>query len=398
MSYDYINATGTVQADTADTLTTIQAEWQGIFGQDLDLSPQTPQGMMMAAQAIGRDTILKNNAVVANQINPNLAGGVWLDAICALTGMTRVPQAFTQVTCTVAGVDGTVIPQGSKAADANGNQYQAAADITLSGPTTSQWLAVTAGALSCPAGTLTNIVDGVLGWETITNPADGIAGYAQQSDASARNLRRQTLALQGSGTAISVSSALWALPNVQSALVLENATSAPAVVQGVSMVRNSICCIVNGGIDADIGSAIVLKKSGGCSTEFTAPIAATTVDVLSSVGGQTMAINFCRAAQVPVQIEITVPASSRSTIQADIRYAVAQYASGNVDGQDGFIVGASVSPYELAAAVSAQIPGVYISNCRLTRVSDATLTGATVAINAWEVATTSDSLVSVVLV
>ncbi|WP_310625811.1 baseplate J/gp47 family protein [Limnohabitans sp.] len=396
MSYDYINSTGTVQADTSDTLATIKAEWQRIFGQDLDLSPQTPQGMMMAAQAIGRDTILKNNAAVANQINPNLAGGVFLDDICALTGMQRIAQAFTQVTCTVAGVEGTVIAKGKKAADANGNQYQAAADITLSGPTTSQWLAVNAGALACPAGTLTQIVDGVLGWETITNPVDGVVGYAQQSDASVRNLRRKTLALQGSGTAISVSSALWALPNVQSALVLENASSAPAVVQGVSMTRNSICCIVNGGLDADVANTILTKKSGGCGTSFTCPVATTTVNV-SAVGGQIVPINFCRASQVPVQIEITVPKNSKSTIQSDILYAVAQYASGNVDGQDGFILGASVSPYELAAAVSAQIPGVYIANCRLTRVSNNALTNSTVAINPWEVAITSDGLVNVVL-
>lgn len=60
-----------------------------MFGQDLDISPETPQGVLITMETENRDAIVRNNAELANQINPDLAGGVFLDAIWALMGGAR---------------------------------------------------------------------------------------------------------------------------------------------------------------------------------------------------------------------------------------------------------------------------------------------------------------------
>lgn len=88
-SYNYVSNRGLVIPDTATTLAQVEAEWREALGQDLDVSPDTPQGVLITAEVEARDAVARNNAEVANQINPDISGGVWLDAIWALTGGQR---------------------------------------------------------------------------------------------------------------------------------------------------------------------------------------------------------------------------------------------------------------------------------------------------------------------
>jgi hypothetical protein len=73
-NYTYVTPTGVIVADTSDILSEVQAEWQGVFGPTLNLAQSTPQGLMIAAEALARSNVVKNNAVVSNQINPNQFG------------------------------------------------------------------------------------------------------------------------------------------------------------------------------------------------------------------------------------------------------------------------------------------------------------------------------------
>ena len=95
--YNYITETGIIIPDTSENLTSVQQEFKETFGEDLVLNPETPQGVIINQLTLGRNAVAENNAQLANQINPNYAGGVFLDAIMSLTGMQRRPAQFSSV-------------------------------------------------------------------------------------------------------------------------------------------------------------------------------------------------------------------------------------------------------------------------------------------------------------
>src|ERR1700744_6527208 len=96
--YEYLQQTGVVVPDTSGLLADVQTEYQTVFGSDLIVTPNTPQGVLITAETLARTEVVNNNAALANQINPNVAGGVFLDAILALTGVQRTPASPTLVT------------------------------------------------------------------------------------------------------------------------------------------------------------------------------------------------------------------------------------------------------------------------------------------------------------
>ncbi len=108
--YTYLMDTGTVSIDTSDLLADVENEWLAAFGATLDLDSSTPQGTMIAAETVARASVMKNNADVANTINPNLSYGVFLDAICALLGVDRgINQSTVAHSVQITGNPSTII-------------------------------------------------------------------------------------------------------------------------------------------------------------------------------------------------------------------------------------------------------------------------------------------------
>jgi hypothetical protein len=232
MTYQYIDTTGVILSDTSTVQAEVVSEWQTALGADLITTPDTPQGVLIAQETQARANVINNNAAVANQLNPNVAGGVFLDAICAWLGLYRTPASFTQVNnVTLNGVLNTIIPAGVQASTAAGDIFvlQSSVTIPVSGSISGNFLALQSGAVPCAIGALTNIEPStaVLGWESITNPTAGILGNVTQSDAELRTLRLNTLALQGMNSALSTSSNLINTTGVTSSAFLENYYNVP---------------------------------------------------------------------------------------------------------------------------------------------------------------------------
>jgi hypothetical protein len=229
--YNYNNSTGVIVPDTSTILASVQTTYLDVFGADLVTTADTPQGVLITAEALAETAVVNNNAAIANQINPNIAGGTFLDAIMALTGIQRTPSTQTIVTgVTMSGVAGTVIPQGTLAATAAGDQFATQAQITLDlgGTGSVNFASVAFGAIPCAISALDVIVSNVLGWETVTNPVAGVLGSLTQSDQAARAYRNNTLAFQGVALPVAITSALYATPNVSNVTFLENYNSVPA--------------------------------------------------------------------------------------------------------------------------------------------------------------------------
>lgn len=363
VDYQYITDTGTIVADTSALLAEVQTSFKALFGVDLVLDPSTPQGVLMTALTLMRTKIVNNNAALANQINPNIAGGVFLDAIMALLGVQRTAATRTVVPgVTLTGVAGTLISAGSQAENENGDLFETISNVVIGvdGTATTNFQAVEYGPIVCPQNTLNQISTNILGWETVNNPNPGTVGSNTQSDQAARAYRNNTLAFQGVALPVAIISALYHTEGVQSLSFLENNAATTQVIEGISLVANSIWVCINGGSDTDVAAALLENKSNGCAWN-----GSTTVNLVEPASGQTYPVKFQRPTDVPILIRVTSP----NGVAQNIKTAILEWAVGNIGGLQGFVVGGDVSPYEIAAAINYQYPETFIQKVEITLAS-----------------------------
>ena len=133
--YDYLIENGVIVIDAGFIEQQVIAEYKALFGAELVTTPNTPQGMLIQAEVQARIAVADNNARLANQINPNLAGGVALDSIMALTNpFGRTASSPSVVFANVAGTVGTVIPAGvvvEETGTGDNNQFVTVEQITI---------------------------------------------------------------------------------------------------------------------------------------------------------------------------------------------------------------------------------------------------------------------------
>jgi hypothetical protein len=405
--YNYINTTGVIVPDSSDILAEVQGEYVAVFGADMSTDPSTPQGVLITAEALARTQVVQNNAALANQINPNVAGGVFLDAIMALTGIQRTPQGQTVVTnVTLTGVVGTVIPAGSRAATAAGDLFSSLSAVTIpsSGSVMVNFASIEYGAIPCAANALNVIVNGgVLGWEGVDNnpsstPASATTlGTTTQSDQAARAYRNNTLAFQGLSLAAAIMAALYATPGVTSLTFQENVAATTATINAISMLPHSVYACVEGGSDAAVAEALLENKSSGAAWN-----GGTTIPVVEPASGQTYSVSFDRPAQVGILIEVTTPNGN----EASIIQSILDYAAGAIQITDqngvtqtlpGFVVGADVSPFEIAGAIMAENPGTIITSVEIGLAPSGSLSTNTIDVAVNAIAQTQESYITVII-
>lgn len=393
--YEYIVSTGVVVPDTAETLLRVQNEFKTAFGSDLVVTPDTPQGVLITAETLARDNVIKNNAALANQINPNIAGGVFLDAICELTALERDLATKSTVSATVSGTPSTLIPAGSRAQTVAGDLFETTGDVTLdgSGNGTASFQSVDFGPIPAAMGALSQITTGVLGWENVSNGAAATLGQNVQSDLSLRQLRKVTLALQGTALPEAIISVLYAVPEVKSLTFRENITASTATIDGVSLVAHSIYACVDGGTDLDVATALLSRKSLGGNWN-----GGVTVNVTEPASGQVYAVKFARPTLIPIKAQVTVTVNT-SLLDPNtvVKQAILDYAAGLLEGEPGFIVGGDVSPFELAGAINREAPGIYVRLLEIAKVSGGSFDTVEIPIAINELATIIGSNITVIV-
>lgn len=392
-NYAWITNRGVILPDTADLRADVEAEWKEAFGQDLVVTPDTPQGVLITAETEARDAVARNNVDLANQINPDIAGGIFLDAIWRLTRGSRRPATRSILTGVILGGQaGTIVPAGSLAAvEGSGDQFRTAATVILDvgGTITVSMESVQTGPIAAPAGQLTNVATSVLGWETVTNPTAAALGTLQESDIAARRRRFNTLALQGTSLPEAITSRVNALEGVRSLAFRENIASTSQTIDGILMIPHSVYVAVDGGNPNEVAMALLESKSVGAGWNGN-----TTVTVLEPFSGQSYDVKF----EIPAPVQIFARVTARFNGldgQTIIPQAIVAYANGELEGDVGFSVGASINPFELAGAVNQVEPRIFVTNVELS-TDGIVYTPTPVPITLQQVARISESAVTVV--
>ena len=391
--YEYLTESGIIVPDTADTRNEVASEWRNALGQDLIIDDETPQGLLINAETIARQEVARNNANIANQINPDLAEGVFLDSIWALTGGGRYKATHTIVqNVELRGVPATRVPEGTILQSGN-NQFESISQATLneSGRAFANFQSLALGAIPCPVNTLTQIITPVLGLETTNNPLSGVLGKEEETDQAARLRRRNTLALQGRALPEAIISDLYSLDGVRSLAFRENVSNETAIIDGIEMKPHSIWVCVDGGSDSDIAKSLLNTKSLGAGYNGDVNIS-----VVETVSGQAYEVLFDRPEPVLIYIRVTIK-KNNTAIDANlaIRSSIIRYVSGEQEGEQGFVVGNSVSPFELASAVNREHPTLYVKKVEVS-TDNVVYSSDTLSIALDEIAITTEGLILVV--
>jgi hypothetical protein len=380
-TYKYITDTGTIVADTTTLLTDVQTEFQAALGESINLSASTPQGALITAEVLARSNVMRNNAELANMINPDLAYGVFLDAICSLLGITRgSDQSTVGTSITITGDYLTSIPDGSRVSTSNNDIFVTVGTtiIPISGIATATIKSQAFGPISLPVGPLT-IMDGTIGWGSaaVNGGSSVVIGALALGDSQLKNLRKQQLAMQGIGSSAAIRAAALAVPNVTSVTVVENNTGAAGVVNGVtfSMPSAMWVCVAGSPDQAAVSQALYNAHSAGCPWDYGAAGNGTSVgspngvQVTDPATGLLYRVKWTTPIMYDCYVNISVQQStSVSAPVQSVQNAIMNYATGQVQGEQGFVVGANVSAFEVAGTVARQLPGLYVKNCAIACV------------------------------
>lgn len=365
MAYNFDSNTGLVIADESTNLAEVQQEYRDLFGADFDVTETSPQGKLIASETLARTGIAENNASVANQINPNISEGVFLDSLWGLLGGQRrgATRSTFSTSPTITGTPGAIIPAGVQAQTSAGDIFESVGQVTIGAGGTAQinFQAVETGPIPAAIGALNSIVTNQLGWETINNTVAATIGRNQETDLIARRRRRDTVGLNARTGVVAIVGALRDVDDVLSVSVRSNISSEPQTIDGILIGANTTYSCVDGGTDAAIGQALLNKVAGGDYQ------GSTEVDVLEPVSGQTYTTRFDRPTNIDVAIRVTVSApNSINDPESVVRASVLAYANGDQPNDPGFILGADVAPFEIASAVNQDNPTLFV---RLVEVS-----------------------------
>lgn len=270
MTANYIDSTGLVLQSLADVITELETGFKAIYGTDINVDPNSPDGQMIALFAQSKIDILDCINQVYGSFSPTSAIGVALDQRCALNGVYRqgavktivpVNITFDRTTALVGEDDLAGTP--FTVANAGGDQFYLIDGFTGATGTTGQpFRAVTAGAISCPSGSIGKIVTITLGVTGVNNSlTPTTVGVDEETDAALRYRRAISVAQPSSGYLAGLKSALLALDSVTYCEVYENNTD---ITDANNIPPHSIYVVIEGGADADIADVIYRKRNAGC--------------------------------------------------------------------------------------------------------------------------------------
>jgi uncharacterized phage protein gp47/JayE len=386
---------GVVTPAESDIVAGLWQDFQEAFGGALNESPATPQGQLITSLAAllgaGNDLFLR----YVNQVDPAFADGRMQDAIARIYYLDRIGAQPTKVTCTCTGAAGVVLPAGSLAQASDGTIFQSVTAATI-GPTGSvsvDFAALEPGAIPCLPGSLSSIYRVVPGWDSVSNPSEGVMGRAEESRAEFEERRRATVAASSQGMIASIRGALLATEGVSDAYVTENSKAISDTIGGVTIPAHALYACVQGGSDETVAKSIWSKKPPGCSYHGSTTVIVT--DDSYPYPYPSYAVSFQRPAAIPIHMSITIVDTPivPSDAQAQIRAAIIAASQGSDDGPR-FRIGATVYALRFASAITALGPWVQLVSVTVGTAPDPTAAEVVIDIDQIASIVSSDIIVT----
>ena len=258
-----VDSTGVSASSLEEALAETEEQLRAIFGEDLALEAQTPQGQLAGLIAIIKAEVGEAVVATGNGTSVDHADGVQQDAIGSVLDVRRRAAARSTVTATLTGVDGTNVPAGSRARTTAGDEFRTREGVTLT-PTGVDTLmeSVAEGAVEADPGTLTRIVTVVSGWETVTNARAARPGRARESNPDYRAAYRTRTAHSSRGPLASIEGALESA-GAGRQKVVENDDDVAITEQLWPIKPHGLLVVAESGTDANIRRAVENHRGMG---------------------------------------------------------------------------------------------------------------------------------------
>ena len=323
-----IDGTGISAPPYSDIYQSLIASFQGIYGSDIYIAPDSQDGQWLAILA---QTIYDSNqATVAcfQSFSPSYAQGAGLSSLVKINGLSRLAASNSTVDQVIIGQAGTIIQNGvTKDTQSNLWSLPALVTIPLSGTITVLGTCQTVGAITPSLNSVNTIFTPALGWQSVTNLTAGAPGAPVETDPELRIRQTSSTALPSITVMAGIVGTIENLAGVTAVHAYENDTS---VTDANGLPHNSISLVVEGGDPVQIATSIMLKKSPGAGTY------GTTVEVIIDSVGIPNTINFFRpsVSNIAVAITLTPLAGYTAVIGAKVQSAVAAYINSLAIGQN----------------------------------------------------------------
>lgn len=289
-----------------EILTALVNEYKAIYGADIDLSQNTPDGQKVGIEAALEYDLQSFGAALYNQFDPDFSSGEMLNKIIKLIGINRGPATRSSAEVTITTNANMLLESGYTIADNSNQNWLTTEDASLvAGANTITVYAELWGKIEAPVGTIISPVTIVPGVLSVTNPADAIPGVDEETDSELRIRRNKSLENASYSTIGGLYAKLANIEGVTDLKVYENDTDVYDATLDLN--AHTIWVVIANGAVSDIAEIIAKNKTGG--TGLKGVQSATFVESLIKPNGLPFTyihtVLYDRPVDVPIYITMT---------------------------------------------------------------------------------------------
>lgn len=334
----------------------LEAGFKQQFGDDLDLNGRSFASQLVGVLAEMFELVWQDVENVYYSAYRDTAEGVQLDALMPYSGTSRDGAVAAYGTVKFSGPVGATIEAGTFVNKKDETIYFTTQDVTIDADGTvtvdvmCQQSGIVGNADVGEINELTNPIEGV----TVTNEQALTNGRERESDTELRQKSDLSVEGQGSSTTAAIRTEILKKNGVRAVFVDENYSD---TVNAYNTPVAAVQAFVLGGLDEDIATAILDKRSAGIR-----PYGETIVRIKDK-SGEEKAIGFTRAQVVTVYAKVqlvTNPAFEADGVEK-VKTAIAKYIGGtdtSGNSYNGLNMGDSVILSKLIANIYKDVNGL----------------------------------------
>lgn len=349
MSYG-ITAQGFIRKPYAIIILELQEKARLFFGDDIDLSPNSPLGLFVQLMAWSVDRQWQLSEDVFYSVWLQTSEGVNLERVAKLGLLSRKPAQSAIVLLEFYGDPGNLIPAGTLSETSQNVVFATSEDVETDGNGTASVYArctETGGIGLVAAGSITKIKNPIAGITSVMNNEASTGGRQNETDVELRKRYSESKTVSGSSVD-AIAEYVRQIAGVISAEGNENTTNE---INMNGLPPRSVEMVVQGGTDVDIANAILQKKPAGIET-----FGQITTDVMDTQGNIHV-IQFSRPESIMIYVtyEITVNSDWSEEYVNNIKQNTVQYIGGTYDAVEysGLSLGSLISAWKLSAIQNA---------------------------------------------
>lgn len=383
-----MTSNGFVPKRLADILSSINTKLQAIQDPETGLHPFVNESadsvLTQFGQIIAEElSVCWEEAYLASQqFDPQNATGVPLRGLVQINGINPSFGSATEISMTLTGTNGTVIPAGSLISNMDGSQmFETTANVVIaSGTATVNAVCQTKGPINPAANTIISIKTPIFGWSGATNTSTISVGTNAEDDEQLHKRQQISTAETSYRQIDAILAGLMNVPGVKFVRLYVNKT---LTTDANGITGKTIAPVVVGGTNEDVAQALRIKCGtldnfqGTTSVSYTGEL------------GDTQVVSFYRPTAVPIYIDIDISTTENSqftTADIDtIKQAIVDYAEYDQSGKFGFPPGMDVVISRLYTPINS-VPGFKVNSLEIG-LSAGTVSTSDITIDWDEIAT-----------